>query len=79
MFVPLVSRNALGRVGPPDVAAAKALQATASLGTERLLRMHHRSLALCAFVCEIEVNEKTIWVVGIGPNVPVYDTKRLAG
>lgn len=45
-----------------------------SLGSERLLRTHHRSLAPCAFVFQTEVNEKTIWVVGIGPYAPMYDT-----
>lgn len=62
--------------GPPEEAAAKALQeTTVSLGTERLLRTFHRSLAPCPFVYEaIEADGKKIWVVNIAPSVPVYDT-----
>lgn len=46
-----------------------------TLGTERLLRTYHRSLAPCAFVYEAtEADGKKIWVVSIGPTVPVYDT-----
>ncbi|KAJ5118476.1 hypothetical protein N7448_010183 [Penicillium atrosanguineum] len=70
----LVSRTNSDEWGPPDEAAAKALQATVSLGSERLLRTHHRSLAPCTFVFETEVNEKIMWVVSIGPYVPMYDT-----
>ncbi|KAJ6111557.1 hypothetical protein N7523_007618 [Penicillium sp. IBT 18751x] len=69
----LVSRTNSDEWGPSDEAAAKALQATGSLGIERLLRTHHRSLAPCAFVFQTEVNEKTIWVVSIGPDAPMYD------
>lgn len=46
-----------------------------NLGNERLLRTHHRSLASCPFVYETaEADGKKIWVVSIGPTVPMYDT-----
>lgn len=46
-----------------------------NFGNERLLRTHHRSLASCPFVYEsAEADGKRIWVVSIGPTVPMYDT-----
>ncbi|KAJ5151753.1 hypothetical protein N7492_010048 [Penicillium capsulatum] len=72
----LVSKTNSPRWGPPEVAAAKALQeSTVDLGNERLIRTHHRSLAPCPFVYEAtETDGKKIWVASIAPTVPVYDT-----
>ncbi|KAJ5594588.1 uncharacterized protein N7459_000796 [Penicillium hispanicum] len=63
------------RWGPKDVAALRALREEVVDGNERLFRTHHRSLAPCPFVYETtETDGKMIWVVSIGPNVPLYDT-----
>lgn len=46
-----------------------------TLNNERLHRTHHRSLAPCPFVYETtETTGNQIRVVGVSPNVPVYDT-----
>ncbi|KAJ5692021.1 hypothetical protein N7462_001444 [Penicillium macrosclerotiorum] len=62
--------------GSREEASARALQeSTVTAGNERLLRSHHRSLAPCPFVYQVtEADEKKIWVVSVGPNVPIYDT-----
>ncbi|KAJ5101432.1 hypothetical protein NUU61_003654 [Penicillium alfredii] len=72
----LVPKTKSDEWGAKEVAAARALQEpTVTLGNERLHRTHHRSLAPCPFVYEAtEDDGKKIWVVSIGPNVPVYDT-----
>lgn len=62
--------------GSHEEAAARALkEPTVTLDNERLIRTHHRTLGPCPFVYETtEVDGKSIWVVSIGPNVPMYDT-----
>lgn len=62
--------------GTPEEAAARALKETSvTLDNERLMRTHHRTLGPCPFVYEVtEADGKIIWVVSIGPKVPMYDT-----
>ncbi|KAJ5261447.1 hypothetical protein N7478_012042 [Penicillium angulare] len=61
--------------GPPEIAAAKALQETVHAGNEQLFRTYHRSLASCLFVYDAtKADDKNFWVVSAGPDVPMYDT-----
>lgn len=62
--------------GTHEEAAARALKETSvTLDNERLVRTHHRTLGPCPFVYEAtESDGKIIWVVSIGPKVPMYDT-----
>lgn len=62
--------------GSHEEAAARALkEPTVTAENERLIRTHHRTLGPCPFVYEAtEADGKTIWVVSVGPNVPMYDT-----
>ncbi|KAJ5975138.1 hypothetical protein N7481_008845 [Penicillium waksmanii] len=72
----LVTRTHSDKWGPREIDSASALREThVHLGNERLLRTHHRSLAACPFVYQAtEADGNQIWVVSIGPSVPVYDT-----
>ncbi|KAF3402015.1 hypothetical protein F1880_009748 [Penicillium rolfsii] len=71
-----MSKTRSGKWGSHEEAAARALkESIVTLDNERLIRTHHRTLGPCPFVYETtEAGGKSIWVVSIGPNVPVYDT-----